>query len=330
MTVMRPSMDAVRRGGGRGLRALAFAGLCLIAACDAGEKVSFDELLARAQTYREAGEFRASLIELKNALQKEPANAEARLLLARMELDLGDAVSAEIELQRARELGGPRDRVSLMLAEARLQLEQFDDMLRELRVEDDAAPERQVAIFNLRGRAHLALGQAILAEEAFKAALALDEKSVDALVGLTRLAYAKGDLAQGQNYLARATTAEPRNLVVLAIQGDVAFAARDHEAAERHFREILTQRKDDLAALKSPRGGSAKRSPCWGRSCAPRLAIRQRTICVRSPPTSFRTTRSRASTPNWRCASPRTTVPASSSPARRTMRSAAMRRRWRS
>jgi putative PEP-CTERM system TPR-repeat lipoprotein len=254
MRVMRQSINAARRSGGRGLRALAFAVLCLIAACDAGEKVSFDELLARAQHYREAGEFRASLIELKNAVQKEPGNAEARLLLAQMELDLGDAVSAEIELQRARELGAPRDRVGLVLAEARLQLEQFDDMLRELRVEDDAASARQVAIFNLRGRAHLALGQAVLAEEAFKAALALDEKSVDALVGLTRLAYAKGDVAQSQNYLARATAAEPRNLVVLALHGDIAFAARDHEAAERHFREVLGQRKDDLAALNAQLG----------------------------------------------------------------------------
>jgi putative PEP-CTERM system TPR-repeat lipoprotein len=236
------------------LRAVAFAAFCLVAACDTGEKVSFEELVARAEAYRAAGEIRASLIELKNALLKQPDHAEARLQLAQAELDLGDPESAEIELQRARELGISRERISLMLAEVRLQLEQFDDMLRELRLDDAAPVERRVAVLNLRGRAHLGLGQIVLAEEAFKAALALDEKSVDALIGLARFAFAKGEVDQGRDLLARATSVDPDNLIVLALQGDIAFSARDHETAERYFQKVLTIRKDDLAALNAQLG----------------------------------------------------------------------------
>jgi putative PEP-CTERM system TPR-repeat lipoprotein len=234
--------------------ALAFAGLAVLVACEPQDKTTFEEYIARAQQNRDAGEIRASLIELKNALQKDPQNATGRLLLAQTDLDLGDPVSADIELQRARELGAPRDRVTLLLGETRLQLEQFEELLRDIRVNEDTPAELRAAILGLRGRAHIGLGQIVLAEAAFKASLALDEKCVDALVGLSRLNFARGDTAQGQEYMARATQFWPRNVIVLALRGDVAFAAADHAAAERIFNEILSQHKDDVAALNAQLG----------------------------------------------------------------------------
>jgi Tfp pilus assembly protein PilF len=86
----------------RGLRCLALISALAVAACDSQDPTTFAEYLARAEQYRNAGEIRASLIELKNALHKDPDNAIGRLLLAQAELDLGDGVSAGIELQRAK------------------------------------------------------------------------------------------------------------------------------------------------------------------------------------------------------------------------------------
>ena len=238
------------------LRSLALASTCLalLAACDAKDTTSYEEYVARAEQHRAAGEIRASLIEIKNALQKDPRNAVGRLMLAQAELDLGDAVSAEIELQRAKDLGAPSDRAALVLAETRLQLEQFDKLLDDLNVNDEAPTEMRARVLGLRGRAHVGLGQIAQAEEAYKAALALDEKAVDALVGLSRLYYATGDADRARNYLARAVKFWPRAVVVLALQSDVAFAARDHDAAERYCREILALRKDDLAAMNAQLG----------------------------------------------------------------------------
>ena len=237
------------------LRSLAaVAAVVLAAACDAQDTTTYDEYIARAEQYRAAGEIRSSVIELKNALQKDPQGATARLMLAQAELDLGDGVSAEIELQRAKELGASRDRVTLLLGEVYLQLEKFQPLLDDLRAVGDAPAEMRAAVLGLRGRAHLGLGQIVLAEEAFKAALELDEKCVDALVGLSRLAFARGDVDQGQDYLARAARFAPRDVIVLALQADIAFGARDHEAAERFFGQILDIRKDDLAALNAQLG----------------------------------------------------------------------------
>ena len=51
------------------------------------------------------GDIKAAGIELKNALQKDPGNAEARLLLGELYLKLGNGLAAEKEFRRAQELG---------------------------------------------------------------------------------------------------------------------------------------------------------------------------------------------------------------------------------
>src|SRR3546814_20865342 len=61
--------------------------------------------LERAQQLFEEGDLPAAGVELKNALQRDPNDAEARFLLGRIHLKLGDARSAEKELLRARALG---------------------------------------------------------------------------------------------------------------------------------------------------------------------------------------------------------------------------------
>ena len=61
-----------------------------LAACgDSSEELQ--EHLDRALDYRDAGDMRAAVIELKNVLQIDPEHAEARWLLGRTFIALGDA-----------------------------------------------------------------------------------------------------------------------------------------------------------------------------------------------------------------------------------------------
>src|SRR6185503_19255151 len=73
-------------------------------------------LIASAKDYIEKGDYKASVIQIKNVLQKEPDNAEARYLLGLAALRSGDLVSAELELRRASELGLQSDDLQLALA----------------------------------------------------------------------------------------------------------------------------------------------------------------------------------------------------------------------
>ena len=56
-------------------------------------------------TYEAKGDHKGAIIQLRNALQQKPADGEARLLLGRASLEVGDPVSAQRELRKALEYG---------------------------------------------------------------------------------------------------------------------------------------------------------------------------------------------------------------------------------
>ena len=67
-----------------------------------------DALYTRAEQSLAKGNVQAAVIDLKNLLQDEPQNAQARALLGRALVASGDADAGAIELQKAKELGAPR------------------------------------------------------------------------------------------------------------------------------------------------------------------------------------------------------------------------------
>ena len=58
--------------------------------------------LADARKAIQKGDLRAAQINLRNAVRADPQNAEAHYWLARVSLDLGDAVAAEREARSDR------------------------------------------------------------------------------------------------------------------------------------------------------------------------------------------------------------------------------------
>ena len=74
--------------------------------CDA--QVDDQQVVSVAREHYDQNQLRAAVIELKNALQVNPANAEARYLLGEIHFEVGDAASAEKEYKRAIERCIPR------------------------------------------------------------------------------------------------------------------------------------------------------------------------------------------------------------------------------
>jgi len=71
-------------------RATRSAGLFLLACLYTGAVIA-SESSDRAQALFDRGNLRGAVIELKNALQKDPKDAQARLLLGRLHLESGNA-----------------------------------------------------------------------------------------------------------------------------------------------------------------------------------------------------------------------------------------------
>src|SRR4030065_1192158 len=76
--------------------------------CDATARLTEQEHIQRAKDFEDKGNLKGSIIELKNAIQKNPDSPQARLLLGQVYLKAGFGAEAEKELTRAEKPGGGR------------------------------------------------------------------------------------------------------------------------------------------------------------------------------------------------------------------------------
>ncbi len=233
--------EATRRG-----RVLFCAGLAMLVALGACEEPDAEALVRRARDYRATGEISASIIELKNALQQEPRNPQARFLLGQNYLTIRDLAGAEKELLRARAYGMPADQWAEPLAEVWLSRRRFEKLLMEIRVPETASMAAKATLAIARGRAHHALGDFDGAKRDFDWALAQDPERPVALVGLARLAMRFGNRAEIDESVARAFEAVPDDLNVLALKGDHDFLRGDYAAAEARYQVVVNARPDSI------------------------------------------------------------------------------------
>lgn len=180
-----------------------------ISACSRTETTQ--SLLADAKQYQQKGDNKAALIQLKNAVAKSPEDGEARVLLATLYSDLGDAVSAEKETRKAMALGIAPERTMPLLAKSLVATGQFQKVLDEIPA---AAAGKSAPLSTLRGNAHLALKDPVQAKADYEQALALQGDAGGALIGLTMLSLAKGDVAAAERYSADSLAKDPKNAEV--------------------------------------------------------------------------------------------------------------------
>ena len=180
------------------------AGL-LLGGCD--YFISPQARVERAQAAIDAGDYRVALVELKNALQKDPKLATARLLLAESALWLGNPAGAERELQLAGSVDPERQadvRIRIDLALGRHQ--QVLDALADTDL--PLAPARRSFY---RGTALQALRRPAEAQEQFQAAVAADADGVEAQIGVIESQSALGDHRAALDAIARLTTKYPQS-----------------------------------------------------------------------------------------------------------------------
>ncbi|UMR29334.1 PEP-CTERM system TPR-repeat protein PrsT [Massilia sp. MB5] len=201
------------------------------------------QLLAAAHLARQQGDHRTAMIELKNLLQQNPRQADARLLLGEVYLDTGEAASAEKELRRAQQLGLAAAAVQPALGRALLMQGRYDQLLAEIAL-DPARPLSAV----LRGHALLAQRHTEQAAALYAQALQRQPDLPEALLGQARLALLRQDAAAALRLVEQALRRHPAHLDSLRLQGDLLRDAGRLEAARRSHERILALRPRDAQA----------------------------------------------------------------------------------
>ena len=205
--------------------------LLAITACDQVDPTA-EDYIERARVQVAAGEFGAGVIEFKNAIQKDHANAEARSLLGRLYARLGDGARAEKELIRARDFGRFEFDERIALVGARLMQGNFVGALAE--IPQDPDDDHALAYHVARGQAQLGLRRLDDAEAAFQDALAR-QPGAAVYAGLARVAYLRPDLALAGTHLDVGMAEFPLNRELIALSGERFIALGEVAEAEAEF-----------------------------------------------------------------------------------------------
>lgn len=199
-----------------------------------------EALVASAKEYIANADFNASIIQLKNVLQKNPKNAEARYLLGLALLNNGDATSAEIELNKAVGLGLTSDELQIALARAALERGgEADKVVTQFGSKQLSQPKMQAELRAIVGMAQLTQNRQKEARYAFTEALALDPANVTAILGMARFAVSEQDLAKALSLVDTALGSSPSSVEALSFKADLLAVGGQFEPAEKAYRDVI-------------------------------------------------------------------------------------------
>ncbi len=205
-----------------------------LAACGAQ---SPERLLASAKEYLAKGDSNAAVIQLKNVLQQNPDQGEARLLLGGALLDKRDFASAEKELRRALELGQSPDVVLPLLGRAMIEQGEFGKLVSEFGQRTLADADAQARFSTLIGDAHLRQGKTAEAGAAYAAALKARPDFGLARLGQALLAAIGGNRDEALRSTEAVITASPKLAEAYALKAEL-LAAGGARAEARKALEL--------------------------------------------------------------------------------------------
>ena len=218
-----------------------------LAGCDAFRSV--DARVARADERIAAHDYRGAMIELKNAVQKDPTHVEALLKLVEVALQLGDAQEAEADLRRAIQAGAPPQVTAEPTAKVRMALGQFRELLTQMDSGELVLAEPARSLY--RGQASQGLQQFEPALAAFQAALQSDPSSIDAHIGIAEVHAAQGSSDTALVDLEKLIKEHPDAARALLARGSIRARRGEFELAEQDLQQARQHAGATLTASQN-------------------------------------------------------------------------------
>src|SRR5438552_3030451 len=225
------------------------ASLLTIGGCDQTKRYTDQEYVQRAKDFQAQGKLDSAIIELKNALQKNPKNPEARLRLGEIYTESGLGEPAELELTRAKEPGIDSEALKVPMGQALLLQNLNARAIREVQLGPNTAPGDIPKILEIRGRAQLGLGHVDEGCALFEQSIEKYPQYVPSYWGLARCAAARDKLDEARAVLNKAVKLDEKNSRTWALLGDLDYGAKRLPEAEAAYAAALQYKSSDLDAL---------------------------------------------------------------------------------
>lgn len=226
-----------------------------ISGCDRIRTFSEQELIQRAKNFELKGDNKSAVIELKNALQKNPNNVEARWLLGEIYIRTGQASEAEKELLKARQLGLNPASIAAQLAQALLLQGKYDQALEAARLPgDQLSNENQARLLFVRGEALLGLNRVAEGCSEYKQSLQVDPRYVPPYWGMAKCALTDKSKQQAYSYLEKALEIDGNNADTWFFIGNLRKSDGAFVKAEEAYGKALKTNPNHVQSLMERAG----------------------------------------------------------------------------
>jgi tetratricopeptide (TPR) repeat protein len=250
--------------------------------CSQDPKVAKDRYVQSGEKYAAAGKLAEATLEYRNAVQADPRDGDLRLRLADLYAKINQDRQAAEEYIRAADLLGERGDVQIRAGGILLLLGRFDDAkvraekaltldaanvdaqillanalagLKDLKAAVDEleeaiklAPDRSSTYTNL-GVIEVTRGRRDAAEQAFKRAIELDERSAAGRLALGTFYRSIGQQQDGEKELRKALELEPDNVLVLKSLASLTATTDRLDEAESFLKRIVDVTKSPDASI---------------------------------------------------------------------------------
>jgi putative PEP-CTERM system TPR-repeat lipoprotein len=194
--------------------------------------------MANARNALQKGDLKTARIELQNAVRADPQNAQARFLLAKVQLQLGDPVAAEEQARQAQARGYDPVLTTPLIGQALLMQNRPRDLLKQF-TPTGKNPKLDSEIDFDRGAAEMALGQPTEAAKSFADAQRLDPANVQAWIAGARVALAHGDQKAAQDQIEHALNADAKSVEARVLKAQLMAQNKDVKGAMALLDQVI-------------------------------------------------------------------------------------------
>lgn len=221
----------------------------ILPGCDKLSNATPEELIERAKDFQAKGDMKSSILELKNAIQKDPNNPQARWMLGEIYLKYGLGAEAEKELKKAGELGVSPQSLMVPIAQSLLLQREYKRLADEIVLTPETTPANRAKLLQLQGEAQLGLGNFEPGCALFDNSARTDPGYVTAYIGQAKCAFAKKDTDKARALIAHAKTVDPKDTQSWLLEAELADQLGDAKAAHAAYDHALKIEPTNMAAI---------------------------------------------------------------------------------
>ena len=210
----------------------------------------YEDALARY----DRNDVNGAIIQLKNALQKDPGMLAANVLMGKALLKNGDAQGAEITFTKALKLGVDRAELLVPMAQAYLAQGKYETLLERITPEGLLPRQTQIEILILRGQAQAESGNTTAALHSFDDAQSLDPKSISVRVARANLMLRTGQISRAGVVAEEIVKIAPNDSAAWNLRGSVAHVKGDLQPALADYAKAIALDSDNIDARVAQAG----------------------------------------------------------------------------